>query len=323
MNGAMCPRRGSPGKHCAAGSPGGTLTAMRPLAMIAAGLCVAVRAPAQTPARVEVIDSAFLAAPRLVESSGVTTSALVPGVYWTHNDSGDGPYLYATDSTGRDLGAVRVAGAHAVDWEELAAGPCVIAPGPCLYAADIGDNRRRRAHVVLYRLREPAPPTGPADTLGSVPLLDSLVLAYPDRPHDAEALVVTPGGTILLVTKDLIGPARLFRASASGGPETRTLAEVGVLDLETGLVTGRLATGAALSPDGRVLVVRTYVSLHFFRVRGDSLPAPLSSRRGITIPVIEPQGEGVSFDGPDRLVLTSEQGNSARGTIVRLRILPR
>jgi hypothetical protein len=296
---------------------------MRPLALIAAGLCIAAHAPAQTPVRVEVIDSAPLAAPRLVESSGVTTSALVPGVYWSHNDSGDGPYLYATDSTGRDLGAVRVAGAHAVDWEELAAGPCVVAPGRCLYAADIGDNRRRRTHVIIYRFREPPPPTGPADTLGSVPLLDSLVLAYPDRPHDAEALVVTPDGAILLVTKDLFGPARLFRTSASGGSERRTLAEVGVLEVETGAVTGRLVTGAALSPDGTFLVVRTYVSLHFFRMRGDSLPSPLNPRHGITIPVIEPQGEGVCFEGPDRLVLTSEQGNASRGTIVRLRIVTR
>jgi len=35
--------------------------------------------------------------PRLIESSGVAVSHTYPGVLWTHNDSGDGPYLYATD----------------------------------------------------------------------------------------------------------------------------------------------------------------------------------------------------------------------------------
>ena len=295
---------------------------MRHFALIAAGVAaVATHARAQTPVRVEVIDTAFLAAPRLVESSGVVASELVPGVYWSHNDSGDGPFLYATDSTGRDLGAVRVALAGAVDWEELAAGPCFVAPGRCLYAADIGDNRRRRARVVLYRLREPAPPNGPADTLRTVPLLDSLVLVYPDRLHDAEALVVTPGGAVLLVTKDLFGPAVLYRTTAAAGATPRTLTEVGPLAMATGIATGRLATGAALSPDGALLVVRTYVSLHFFRLNGDSLPVPLNPRRGITIPVVEPQGEGVAFDGPDRLVLTSERGEAERGTIVRLRIV--
>lgn len=294
---------------------------MRRIALFAAGLVVATHALAQSPARVEVIDTAILAAPRLVESSGVVASTLVPGVYWTHNDSGDGPFLYATDSTGRDLGAVRVAGAGAVDWEDLAAGPCVVVPGRCLYAADIGDNAQRRARVVLYRLREPAPPHGPADTLRTVPLLDSLVLVYPDRPHDAEALAVEPGGTVLLVTKDLFGPAVLYRTSASAGASHHTLSVVGPLALETSVVTGRLATGAALSPDGGLLAIRTYVSLHFFRLRGDSLPLPLNPRRGITIPVVEPQGEGVAFDGPDRLVLTSERGSAQHGTLVRLRVV--
>lgn len=286
-------------------------------------MALATRGPAQTPVRVEVVDTASLAAPRLVESSGVAASALVPGVYWTHNDSGDGPFLYATDSTGADRGAVRVPRAGAVDWEDLAAGPCLVAPGRCLYAADIGDNRRRRTHVTLYRLREPEPPDGPEDTSRTVPLLDSLVLVYPDRPHDAEALAVTADGTDLIVTKDLIGPAVLYRTPGSPAAEPRTLTRVGPLAMETSILSGRLATGAALSPDGTVLVVRTYVSLHFFRLRGDSVPVPLTSPRGITIPVVEPQGEGVAFDGPDRLVLTSEQGDAPHGTIVRLRIVYR
>ena len=294
---------------------------MRHFALLAVAAVFSTVARAQTPVRVEVIDTAVLAAPRLVESSGVAASALVPGVYWSHNDSGDGPFLYATDSAGRDLGAVRVVPAGAVDWEELAAGPCFVSPGRCLYAADIGDNRRRRARVVLYRLREPAPPRGPADTLRTVPLLDSLVLVYPDRPHDAEALVVTPTGAILLVTKDLFGPPVLYRTTAAAGAIARTLAEVGPLAMESGIATGRLATGASLSPDGTLLVVRTYVSLHFFRLAGDSLPVPLNPRRGITIPVVEPQGEGVAFDGPGRLVLTSERGDARRGTLVRLRIV--
>src|SRR2546425_6370951 len=34
--------------------------------------------------------------PRLVESSGVAVSRAYPGVLWTHNDSGDRPYLYTT-----------------------------------------------------------------------------------------------------------------------------------------------------------------------------------------------------------------------------------
>ena len=45
---------------------------------------------------------------RVTESSGVVVSRIHPGVLWTHNDSGDGPYLYATDLQGDDHGAIRV-----------------------------------------------------------------------------------------------------------------------------------------------------------------------------------------------------------------------
>ena len=53
--------------------------------------------------------------PRVVESSGVAVSRTYPDVLWTHNDSGDGPYLYATDLRGTDRGALLVPGAQALD----------------------------------------------------------------------------------------------------------------------------------------------------------------------------------------------------------------
>ena len=82
-----------------------------------------------------------------------------------------------------------------------------------------------------------------------------------------------------------------------------------------------LVIGAAVAPGDSLLVVRTYVSLHFFRLRNGWEVTPEGTRGGIAIPVVEPQGEGVTFDGPDRLILTSERGQAARGTIVRLRIV--
>ena len=286
------------------------------LLLSAAGLGVA-----QGTYRLELLDTAVLAAPRLTESSGVVPSALVRGVYWTHNDSGDGPYLYATDSTGRDLGAVRIAGAGAHDWEDLTAGNCLIVPGRCLYVGDIGDNRRHRRSVVVYRLREPAPPRGPADTLQVVPLLDSIVLSYPDGAHDAEALVVTRAGDLLIVTKDRSGPAILFRASGARSDTPRLLRRIGVLGMRTSLLTGRLATGGALAPDDALLAIRTYVSVHLFRLAGDSIPVPLTGAAGIPIPVVEAQGEAIAFDGPRRLVLTSERGSSNHSLLTRLRLV--
>ena len=56
------------------------------------------------------------------ESSGVVASRKNPGLFWTHNDSGDGPFVYAFDRAGRGRGTFRVEGAKALDWEDIAAG---------------------------------------------------------------------------------------------------------------------------------------------------------------------------------------------------------
>src|SRR6266566_1484018 len=65
-----------------------------------------------------------LHSPRVKESSGIAASRAHPGVLWTHNDSGDDAYVYATDLAGADRGVVRIRGARAVDWEDIALGPC-------------------------------------------------------------------------------------------------------------------------------------------------------------------------------------------------------
>jgi hypothetical protein len=82
----------------------------------------------QSAATVTALTGTFRSA-RLIESSGVAASRTHAGILWTHNDSGDGPNLYATDLHGTDRGAVRVPGAAAVDWEDIALGPCPRRPG--------------------------------------------------------------------------------------------------------------------------------------------------------------------------------------------------
>src|SRR5687768_8026461 len=65
---------------------------------------------------------AVLKDPAIKESSGLVASRSTPGLYWTHNDSGDGPFIYGFDSRGARKGVWRVAGTSARDWEDIAAG---------------------------------------------------------------------------------------------------------------------------------------------------------------------------------------------------------
>ncbi|MFI5208744.1 MAG: hypothetical protein ACHQX4_12115 [Gemmatimonadales bacterium] len=290
----------------------------RAVQFVPSALLVPAALFAQAPLRLTLIDTAVLSAPRLGESSGVAPSRR-PGVYWTHNDSGDGPFLYATDSTGRDLGAIRIDGATNVDWEDIARGPCPVPSGTCLYIGDIGDNLAQRNYVIVYVVPEPDPPAGPSDTTRHALAIDSIRLRYPDHPHDAEGLAVTADGRLLVVTKDLSARARLFSTPLAGhGTSPVTLDVVCTLQIAINPIRGRLVTGIAISPDQRWLLARTYVSIHAFAL--DSACTPLVRETGVGIPVIESQGEGVSFDGPDRIVMTSERGTTGHAIISRYRI---
>jgi hypothetical protein len=260
-----------------------------------------------------LLDTVVIASSRLAELSGVAPSRQ-PGLVWTHNDSGDGPLLYAVDSAGRDVGGWRITDAVNRDWEDMTAGPCVVTAGRCLYLGDVGDNQRRRPNIVVYRVAEPAAPTGAAEPL---PLLDSIVLRYPGRPHNAEGIALTPDGRLLVAAKDTRGPALLFTAPAAA--REAVLAPLCTLGLRIEPFTGRVVTGLAVSPDGRFIVARTYVSLHVFRA--DRRCTPLTPRQGMVIPVVESQGEGVAFEAPDRLVLVSERGQSNHAIMTRLRLL--
>src|SRR5687767_5426116 len=75
------------------------------------------------------------------ESSGLIASRRNPDLYWTHNDSGDLPLIFAFDRTGRSRGVWSVSGAYAYDWEDIAYGPGPEPDRHYLYIGDIGDNK--------------------------------------------------------------------------------------------------------------------------------------------------------------------------------------
>ncbi|MFE0579287.1 MULTISPECIES: hypothetical protein [unclassified Streptomyces] len=180
--------------------------------------------------------------PRIKESSGLAASRIHPGVYWTHNDSEDGPYVYAVDSaTGDTVARVTMAGiGRPRDIEAISLGPDGL-----LYVGDIGDNRGGTwDHVWIYRFQEPS-------RLGDVTVkATQFTVRYEDGPRDAESLMVHPvTGRVYIASKDQSkgalyeGPAKL---STGGANVFRRVAPV------------PWVTDGAFSPDGNRLTLRGY-----------------------------------------------------------------
>ncbi|HEX8186993.1 MAG TPA: hypothetical protein VF586_01500 [Pyrinomonadaceae bacterium] len=248
---------------------------------------------------------------RVGESSGLVASRRSPGLLWTHNDSGDGPLVYAFDRAGRSRGTFRVEGAQAIDWEDIAAGPGPAQGRSYLYVGDIGDNGRGRGFVVVYRFPEPELPEGeaPGKEARATEPSEAIRLKYPDGAHNAEALAVHPvSGDIYVVTK-ANGGAGVYKLAAGFDPKAvNTLAKVGTLRGPD--FFGTLVTGADISPDGRRVAICDYAqgyeltlpegSKNFDEVWGQK---PLALSLGARL-----QGESVAYrlDGA-ALLATSEK----------------
>jgi hypothetical protein len=266
------------------------------------------------PSNVSIVASH--ARPELTENSAAVMSRAQPGVFFTINDSGNDPILFAMDTLGADRGAWPVRGATNVDWESASMGPCGGAPGAhddCVYIGDTGDNHARYASRAVYRVREPIA-TRTGDSLPA----ERLEYVYSDGPHDVEAMYVAPNGEMVFITKrplrgvtGALRPALVFRiASNAWAARARTVAQlVDSLPIVPGSSLLRLITDASLAPDGRHVAVRTYSQVYLFAsdpLSGSIVHSVAPAVCNITS-LGEAQGEGVTWaTSAGRLVFTSE-----------------
>ena len=194
-----------------------------------------------------------LANKRINESSGLASGRVNQGVLWTHNDSGDGPHLYAFNFKGEHLATCRISGAAASDWEDL----CSFRRGnrDVLLVGDVGDNNRRRDHCTLYAVFEPR--LGPRarkskDRPYLLRSMRTIHYRYRQGPQDCESIAVDPTTqTIYIVTKVLFGRCRVYAL-----PWPKGLARKPIVIEPVATLPIPLVTGMDISPDGR----RAYAS---------------------------------------------------------------
>jgi hypothetical protein len=188
----------------------------------------------------------------LTEISGAVRSGRSPHAVWVHQDSGHEAVLVELGIDGRELSRWVVAGAHNVDWEDIAAAEDPVGARH-LFVGDVGDNLRRRSHVEVVRVPEP----DASDDSGFTAPAAVLRLELPDGPADVEALIVdAETADVVLITKEISGAARVLVATgAAWEPHEApvTLAHAGTLTLGP----GQAVLGADLGPAGDLIAVRT------------------------------------------------------------------
>jgi hypothetical protein len=247
--------------------------------------------------------------PDLPEASGVALSRRTPGRLWAHNDSGD-PVLVALDTRGTVTGRVRVSGVTIEDWEAVGVGPCP--GGSCIYIADIGDNEAERERITIYRIAEPS-------TEGSVTVKDAFHATYPDGAHDAEALLITPDGSLFIVTKGETDAVGLYRISGALRPgATHQLERVGKPRASGKVSKTEWITDGAVSPDGTWVALRTRQGFAFHRA-ADLFAGNWTEAGRVDLKAVsEAQGEGIALAADGTVYLTGEGGGQSRpGTFAK------
>lgn len=209
---------------------------------------------------------ATLKNPGINESSGLAASRTNPNIYWTHNDSGDEPFVYAFDAKGESRGVLRVAGAQARDWEDMAVGPGPERAVSYLYLGDIGDNNEARSEIVVYRVPEPKLTAADKNSSKSNPRTTAAAAAirlrYPDGKFDAETLLVHPtSGNLYIITKVMLKNATVYEAPAPlVAGKVITMKRIG--DIKVPSLMGGVLTGGSISPDGRRVALCDYLQAY-------------------------------------------------------------
>lgn len=236
---------------------------------------------------------------RLKESSGLAASRLRADWLYTHNDSGDSARVFRIGSDGRIVAELTLPGVRVKDCEDIAAAS--VAGRPYLYLGDIGDNERKRPSVFVHRFLEP----GEDAKVGKV---DSFELVYPDGPKDAEALVVDPSSGDLYVVEKVGGrPAGIYRLSGAAKPGRHRLERAGEVTVGGEMAEAQMVTAGDASPDGRHVVLRTYLAAFEFESaagvrRGWWLKKPTRIRTAVEI-----QSEAIAYSKDGRWLFTSSE----------------
>jgi hypothetical protein len=228
------------------------------------------------------------------EASGIAASRSNASVLWTHNDSGDSARVFAMTPSGTNLGAYSIAGATALDWEDVAVGPGPTEGAQYLYIGDIGDNAALRSTISIYRVAEPAVSASQSPVTTSLSGMSKLTFAYPDGARDAESLFVDPLTRDIYILTKRENPHRLYRAAYPQATNVTT-----TLEFVTTYADPNWLTAADISPDGDEIIARaTGVNSGrlFVRPPGGTVADALNSTPITILLVSLTQGEAIGFD---------------------------
>jgi len=252
----------------------------------------------------------------ITESSGIVASKCQADVFWTHNDSGNGAFLFAMNAKGKNLGTWKVKNAKNNDWEDVAAfeneqGECF------LYVGDIGNNVRASEEFTIYRVREPkisdAVKKSSKKNALETEKAEAIRFDYPDMRHDAETLLVHPQtGDMYVLTKRLSGAAGVYKFAKNYSLDKTNRLEK-IVDFSVPAIPNGFLTGGDISSDGKRLIICDYFGGYEFVLpeKAKNFDEIFEQNPAVVALGERAQGEAVCYSADGNSIFaTSEKKNS-------------
>lgn len=208
------------------------------------------------------VDTVYQFPDELHEVSGMFLGQ--DSLLYAANDSGNEPIIYGVDVKGEIVRSVYIEGAKNIDWEEITTNDRFI------FIGDFGNNSNNRKDLCIYKIDQRQ--FYAKDTVRAVKTTISYTnqKSFPakdeEKNFDMEAMVVKYG-TIYLFSKNRTSPFTGYTYLYS----VPTLSGDYELSVEDSIWLGEKpkemnsVTGAALSPDGRCLILLGYNKLWTFQ----------------------------------------------------------
>lgn len=244
---------------------------------------------------------------KLTESSGICRSPTIPGLYYSHNDSGNAPTLYAFDELGENLGEYPL-NLRPIDCEAISSG--MVNSVPTIILCDVGDNNLARLSYKIHVINEVSGTSGPTFSR-------SINFTYPDgKRRNCESATLLPDGKIILVTKSYplaSGPTQAFTLLSYLSGDSGTVCFAGpLLHAKLGTITDADYKDGVLVLLG---VIKTRPAAHFFNI-GDWTPF-----KSVVLDTA-PQAEALCLSHDGKKVLMTSETNRTAGARTPLYVKP-
>ena len=228
---------------------------------------------------------------KLREISGIAASLQYNGLLYVHEDSGHPNCLYLINDKGEYQGRLNIRNSFNRDWEDIAVGPGPMPDQHYIYVADIGDNNAWHFNIHIYRFPEPVLNMQSGPVKKTIKRVDAITLQYPDKPHNAEAILLDPLTRDLYIATKEDDSCRLYVAHFPQSTRHKMILEP-VITLPFRLVT----SGNIASNGLEILLRNEQVYWYWKRAPNETIAAALRRAPLQIVPSTnEPQGEAICF----------------------------